>query len=166
VGVLLLIATIARGHAFSQGRDYITIEDDMPPLIKVVLSTASIERSSIFDILISNDGILNTSQICEYLNTTPPTALRTMTELKAVGLVDMFEGTGYHNTETKVSLKPEFNWFLTSRFKELRAGNENEFKEKYPSHKAPSLHNLLYESSVINKIIRSHTPYVCGGEIL
>jgi hypothetical protein len=156
------LRNLARGHALSQGRDYITIEDDIPLLIKVVLSTASIERSSIFDILIANDGVLSTSQICEYLNTTQPTALRTMTELKAVGLVDMYEGTGYHNREMKVSLKPEFNWFLTARFQELRAGVD--CKEKYPPHRASGLHNLLYESSVINKIIRSDTSVLRGGE--
>jgi len=52
------LRNLARGHALSQGRDYITIEDDIPILIKVVMSNASIERSLIFDILIANDGVL------------------------------------------------------------------------------------------------------------
>jgi Mn-dependent DtxR family transcriptional regulator len=57
----------------------------------MVLSTCSKERQTIFEILIENDGFLKTSQIVEILDTTRPTALKTMTELKATGLVTMYD---------------------------------------------------------------------------
>jgi hypothetical protein len=67
------------------GRNFITNED-MPMVIKVVLSTAPIERVAIFDLLLAMSGTLTTSDITTGLNTTKLTALRTMTELKALRL--------------------------------------------------------------------------------
>ncbi|MGI8832369.1 MAG: bifunctional DNA primase/polymerase, partial [Nitrososphaeraceae archaeon] len=58
------LRNLARGHALSKGRNYITI-DDVPLLIKVVLSTASIERVTIFDLLIKSNGILTTTEKLE-----------------------------------------------------------------------------------------------------
>lgn len=56
-----------------------------------------------------------------YLNTSKPTALRTMTELKATGLVTMDDvNPGEYNSEKKICLKPEFSWFLSDEFAELR----------------------------------------------
>lgn len=79
------LRNIARGHALSQGRDYITLED-IPIVVNVVLSTASIERVRIFELLIAYKGGLATSEIVKSLSTTNPTARRTMTELKAIDL--------------------------------------------------------------------------------
>jgi predicted transcriptional regulator len=121
------LRNLARGHALSQGRDYITL-DDIPMLIHVVLSTCSLARATIFELLIADNGSLVTSQIVQSLNTTKPTALRTMTELKATGLVDMKEEAGgYHNLESEITLKDKFNWFLSDTFEQLR-----ERKEKCP----------------------------------
>ena len=89
------LTNLARGHALSQGRDCIVLAD-IPVIAHVVLSTASIERVTIFQLLISNNGKLSTQQIIEGLNTTKPTALKTMTELQAIGLVQMYEDeSGY-----------------------------------------------------------------------
>lgn len=117
------LRNLARGHALSQGRKYFTIED-IPIVIHTALSTASIERVRILDILIANKGTLTTLEICEFLNTTPPTARRTMTELKATGLVHMEEtksSDGY-NTTFMIRLKSEFDWFLSDEFMELKEG--------------------------------------------
>jgi hypothetical protein len=84
--VITQLRNLARGHALSRGRNYIAL-DDVPIIIHTALSTATIERVSMFDLLVSNNGILSSAQICEFLNTTKPTALRTMSELKATGLV-------------------------------------------------------------------------------
>lgn len=92
------LRNIARGFALSKGRNYITKEDLSLP-IKVVLSTASIDRVNIFDLLIAHKGFLTTSIIIKSLNISEPTAHRIMTELKAVGLVDMKE------SETKTEEK-------------------------------------------------------------
>ena len=64
------------------------------------------------------------------LNTSAPTALRIMAELKAVQLVDLKE------FETKLkkkrfTLKPEFNWFLTDEFQELLEGFECSDNSRY-----------------------------------
>ena len=48
---------LARGHALIKGRNWITRED-ISIVIKVVLSTASIERVTIFDLLIAHNGTL------------------------------------------------------------------------------------------------------------
>jgi hypothetical protein len=117
------LRNLARGHALSKGRNYIKVED-IPMLIKVVLSTCSIERQTIFEILLEHGGVMTTSQIVDSLNITSPTARRTMTELKATGLVSMYDvSPGTYNSEKEISLKPEFKWFLSDDFRTL--------KEKY-----------------------------------
>jgi hypothetical protein len=126
------LRNLARGHALSKGRNYIKVED-IPMLIKVVLSTCSIERQTIFEILLEHGGVMTTSQIVDSFNITSPTARRTMTELKATGLVSMYGvSPGTYNLEKEISLKPEFKWFLSDDFKTL--------KEKYP------LSTIIYDN--------------------
>jgi hypothetical protein len=136
------LRNLARGAALTRGRNYVTIED-MPLIIKVVLSTASIERVRILDLLLNTGGELSTSQIELFLNISKPTSRRTMAEFKGLGIVDLIEGE-FENSEIKIKLKPKFSWFLSSEFKALREGftpdykNEDkidllaELKEKYP----------------------------------
>ena len=117
--------SLARGHALSKGRNYLTM-DDVPLIVKVVLSTASIERVTIFDILLAHGGKLTTSEIERDLNASPPTARKTMTELKALGLVDRkeieetYNGQRYHALQ--IDLKENFKWFLEDEFNKLREG--------------------------------------------
>jgi hypothetical protein len=112
------LMNLAKGHAISQGRNFIT-KEDVSIVIKVVLSTASIERVAVFDLLLAYSGILQTPVIEESLNVTSPTALRTMTEFKAIGLVDSNKNNGSSHIN-EITLKPEFNWFLTTEFRDLR----------------------------------------------
>lgn len=119
------LTNLARGHALSQGRSFIT-KEDVSIVIKVVLSTASIERVAVFDLLLAHGGKLQTPVIIESLNVTSPTANRTMTEFKAIGLVDGKDIGSSHINE--ITLKPEFDWFLTEEFQELR---DNYKSEKY-----------------------------------
>jgi predicted transcriptional regulator len=114
------VTVLAKGHALLDGRNYIS-KDDVPIVIKTALSTAQIERTSIFSLLLANKGSLTTSQITEYLNISEPTALKTMAEIKIVGLVDEDEIMG----EKSVTLRPEFKWFLSDEFAEL-----NDFKRR------------------------------------
>ena len=60
------LKNLAKGHALSQGRNYLSLED-IPLLIKVVLSTASIERVMVFDLLLANKGTITTSQLSKSL---------------------------------------------------------------------------------------------------
>jgi hypothetical protein len=118
------LINLAKGHAISQGRNYI-IKEDVSIVIKVVLSTASIERVAVFDLLLAHGGKLQTPVIEESLNVTSPTALRTMTEFKAIGLVDSNKNNGSSHVN-EINLKPEFNWFLTPEFRKLRDGYKPE----------------------------------------
>jgi predicted transcriptional regulator len=114
------LTNLARGHALSQGRNYITI-DDISLIINVVLSTASTERSRIFETLLNFGGSLTTRQIMDYLDTSDKTAKRTMTELKALGLVTRETIPSEHGEETyQITLNDKFEWFLTEEFNELR----------------------------------------------
>ena len=82
------LSNLARGHALQTGRNYITL-DDVPIVIKTALDSAQIERVSMFNLLLAHRGTLTTSQILDSLNVTRKTALRTMVELKAIGMVDI-----------------------------------------------------------------------------
>ena len=120
------LRNLARGGALSKGRNYITV-DDIPMVIKVVMSTASIERVTIFDLLLAHRGKMTTSQIAASLNISNHTAHRTMTELKALGLVEMEkESDGHaavaHNSEFRITLDSMFIWFLDEEFLQLREG--------------------------------------------
>lgn len=119
---------LARGHALSQGRNFITVKD-ISLVIKVVLSTASIERVKVFDLLLERGGRLSTSQITKGLTTSNPTARRTMAEFKGLEIVnllgDLEEESNqqlYDNTEKTMILRPEFGWFLSKEFRKLREG--------------------------------------------
>jgi hypothetical protein len=127
---MVQLKNLARGHALSLGRNYITV-DDIPIVVKVVLSTAVIERVSIFDLLLANKGKLTTSLITAALNTSNPTAKRTMAEFKALGLVTMTRvDPEKSNSEMQILLKEDFKWFLTEEFEKLREGYEpGDFKE-------------------------------------
>jgi len=73
------LKNLARGHALTQGRTWISIED-LSVVIKTVLSTASLDRVNIFDLLIANKGILTTKMIKDSLNTNHHTAHRIIME--------------------------------------------------------------------------------------
>jgi hypothetical protein len=107
------LKNFARGHALLTGRNHITL-DDIPMIIKTALDTASIERVSLFSLLIANNGSLTTDQILESLNVARKTALRTMAEFKAIGLVtvkDTAEDRPGRPSKMMV-LNPRFDWFL------------------------------------------------------
>ena len=90
---------LARGHALSQGRNYIILED-ISIVIKVVLSTGPIERVKLLDKLLAvnshggygddNDDYLTTTQITGSLEISRPIARRAMIELTILGLLDMW----------------------------------------------------------------------------
>jgi hypothetical protein len=177
---ITILQNLAAGHALSQGRDHITI-DDIPIIIQIVLSTASLERSKIFDLLISNNGYLKTRDVVGLLNTTPPTARRAMTELKAVGLVSLNDDVvpEDESNENKngrpglqMTLKPDFEWFLTQDFLRLKKGDTSRFhggkeegkdeKEKSPGRcdedkkenppPRSAINNVLYDC-IVHKTI-------------
>ena len=112
---------LARGHALIHGRNYITLED-IPLLIKVVLSTAPIARVAVFEMLLAMGGTLKTSDIKEGLGISHHTVHKTMTELVLLGLVDGDKEGEFDNSEKVITLKKQFRWCLGSRFRQLREG--------------------------------------------
>jgi AAA lid domain len=104
---ITVLRNLARAHALLPGRNYITIED-IPIVAKTVLSTAQTERVSIFYLLLDNDGDVSTDDIMRYLNVARPTALRTMTELNVIGLVEEYE----YKATKHIRLRDGFKWFL------------------------------------------------------
>jgi hypothetical protein len=127
-----VLYNLARGHALQTGRNYITVED-VRLVVKTVLSTAHIDRVTVFSLLISmSEGKLTTAQIMQFLNKSKDPALKTMTEFKAIGLVDMDDvtieginsqtGIPFKTHSKQITLKEEFKWFLTEEFDRLREG--------------------------------------------
>ena len=70
------------------GRNYITI-DDIPIGVKVVLSTASVERVAILDLLLCKKQSITLSGIVKRIAMSKSTALKAMTELAALKVVNM-----------------------------------------------------------------------------
>lgn len=153
---------LAKGHALSQGRTSITI-DDIPIVIHTVLSTASNERVKLFELLIENKGILTTNIVCRSFDISPHTARRTMTELKAIKLVDDITSApnvaGHYNPEITIQLKPKFGWFLREEFRKLKDTlfiSSDMLAEKYPPH--TRLENENEEKTEENTPKEGHVP--------
>ena len=101
---VILLRNLAVGHAVSQGRDSISLED-VPVAIKVALSTAMYNRIKVFDLLLKNYGELTTSDITKGLRISEPTARRTMREFHALRLADISAVTEYANAEAQNNSK-------------------------------------------------------------
>ena len=113
---------LARGHALFLGRNYITIED-VPITSKVVLSTASIERVSLLDLLLARGGRLTLSKAAKALSMSKSTILKTMTEHQLLKVVDLDDGVIVEFNQTKqITLKPGLGWLLSEEFTKLREG--------------------------------------------
>jgi hypothetical protein len=76
-----ILRNLARGHALLTRRNLITLED-IPIVVKTVLSTAIIDRVGLLYLLMAHNGTLVTTEIADALKVTRTTALRNMTEYK------------------------------------------------------------------------------------
>ena len=112
---------LARGHALLNGRNYITL-DDIPIAVKVVLSTASIERVAILDLLLARKASVAISEITRSLSMSKSTALKAMTALSALMVVKMEDTAIEHNYTKQVTLRNEFEWLFKDEFTNLRQG--------------------------------------------
>ena len=114
---------LAKAHALSQGRDHITVDDDLPLIAKIVLSgAASIERVKVFNALLSRSdrGYMSVSDLMEILNVSDPTARKAIAELKALGLVDVIELGDDGRPLVQMRLKADLDWFYSEDFKKLK----------------------------------------------
>ncbi len=141
-----ILRNLARGHALLKGRNYITMED-IPIVVKTVLSTANIDKVGLLRLLIASNGKLATIQIEKSLNVSRPTALRNMVELKAIGLVDLGEETVPATSKNPpydkkiITLKNEFNWLLKEDFEKLREGFEPVDNREFMDEGGAGKHN-------------------------
>jgi hypothetical protein len=117
---VILLRNLAIGHAVSQGRNSINLKD-VPITIKVALSTAVVRRVKVLDLLLRRgEGELTTSQITKELRVSQPVARRTMREFHALGIADLSAIGEYGNSELKITLRSEYNWFKGKEFEQLR----------------------------------------------
>jgi predicted transcriptional regulator len=144
---------LARGHALSYGRNFITM-DDISLVLKVVLSTGSIERVLILDLLIAHQGELTTSQITTAMRISNSTAKRTMTEFKGLELVTM-ERTNENasNSEYKITLNPKFKWFLTEDFSKLRDGFKPTDNKEFLKPKSNTDNNEGFAATILPPVL-------------
>jgi hypothetical protein len=118
-----LLRNLAIGHAVSQGRDSINLQD-VPLVIKVALSTSTRRRVEVLDLLLRKKGELLTSDITNGLIVSEPTARRAIREFHALGIADISTVAGYANTELKMTLRSEYDWFKSKDFEQLRHEEE------------------------------------------
>ena len=154
-----VLLNLAKGHALITGRNYVTMED-IPIVVKTVLSTARVERVKSFIALLDSDkdGCIDMKTLEEQLGISRATAYRYMTELNAIGLVDIEKTNDPKFTESNnptyvktMRLKnDEFGWFLSGDFKRLRnnftpVDNRQFMKESDPE--AEAVKNVAWNSS-------------------
>jgi hypothetical protein len=115
---VISLRNLAIGHAISQGRDSINLQD-ISIVVKVALSTTTAPRAKVFDLLIKNSGELGTSDITAHLKMSYPTARRILEELHFLDIVDIALVADYANSEVKITLKQEYQWFKNDEFRRL-----------------------------------------------
>ena len=81
--------------------------------LKVVLSTAPLERVAVFELLIKKGGRLETNDIIEGLRVSNHTAHRVMTELYALELVNRQKEGDYYNSKMVIELESAYRLVLT-----------------------------------------------------
>ena len=162
---MIQLRNLARGHALSQGRNYITTED-MKIIIETVFSTASLARVRIFELLLESEGKLTTSRIVESLNISDDTARRTMTELQAIGLVDIQEVQGSHGGEPQkqIELVNQFRWFLSKEFKILNDSHSARKNSVFDEQKNHNYSMSILLNSVLPRT-GTHYTFMSGGKL-
>ncbi|HZD33831.1 MAG TPA: hypothetical protein VE130_01385, partial [Nitrososphaeraceae archaeon] len=125
---VILLRNLAIGHAISQGRDSISLQD-IPIVVRVAFSTTAAPRAKVFDLLIKNNGELSTSGITSNLKMSYPTARRILEELHFLDIVDIASVAEYTNSEVKITLKEEYQWFKNDEFRRLTKEVNIEQKE-------------------------------------
>ncbi len=115
-----LLYNLARGHAFSQGRQQID-RSDIAIVIDITLDSAPRTRANLFRLLIDNGGELLTNQVMGTLGCSHTTAHREMEALKILEVVDIDEGHGMTGQEKNMTLKSDLQWFLSQECKEIRS---------------------------------------------
>ena len=87
-----------------------------------MLSTASVERVAILDLLLCKKGTVTLSNIAKMLPMSKSTALKAMTALAALKVVILEDTNVEGNITKQITLREEFNWLFSEEFSKLRQG--------------------------------------------
>lgn len=110
--LLTILYSFARGHAILHGRTKLN-EEDWKATLRIGLSTMPYERVQLFRILLKHKGLLHKETLAKELNCSERQALRIMTQLAVLKVVDKTKETGDTlQEESVICLKPEFEWVL------------------------------------------------------
>lgn len=107
---------LAQGHAIIHGRNYIT-NDDLEIIVHIVMSSLPQDRLDLFEILLCNDGLADTTQIEKGLSISKATALKEMEKLRVLGVVEDNKIEGKSKPMLSIQLKDEHHWILEDKFK-------------------------------------------------
>lgn len=134
-----LLYNLARGHALVSGRENIE-QEDINVVLRVALDSGKPTRAQLFKSLIENNGTLKTSQVKELLKCSTNTALKSMEEMRLLGLViseeNLQDAEFRGRPETSVDLVEDFRWLLKPRDDEV------------VSHSGEISENNLFESKL------------------
>jgi len=111
---------LARGHAVTCGRGSIN-DEDISIVLKVALSSASLERTKLLKKLIGNDGELITEDVIHGLNCSRPTALKQMEMFQHLEIAEEVspDNLDVGRSEKVIKLTDSFSWLIGDRFKKL-----------------------------------------------
>ncbi|HSF49719.1 MAG TPA: hypothetical protein VLA74_03080, partial [Nitrososphaeraceae archaeon] len=151
----VVLRNLAIANAISQGRNYF-VKEDIKLIIKVALSTTRIHRSKLLELLLKNNGELTTSKIVNELAMSEPSARKTMREFEALGIVKTSRTSASVNSELKIKMSHEFQWFLSDEFRELCKPS---IIEIHPDHSRDSIYcnnNVRYQSFIIKNLCSNY----------
>jgi hypothetical protein len=111
---------LARGHAVACERSHIT-DEDIAIVLRVALSSGPIDRTKLFNLLISHEGVLTSQTIMDELGFSRKTALRLMAMFCLLKITEEDESLAIKTvrSEKVVKITKEFSWFVGERLNNL-----------------------------------------------
>jgi|GEM_PF-4763427 len=107
---------LARSHAIIHGRNYIT-EEDLEIVVHVVMSSLPQDRLNLFEVLLCNNGTVDTTQIEKHLKVSKATALKEMEKFRVLEIVDEIKIDGKSKPTSAIQLKEKHSWIMDNKFK-------------------------------------------------
>lgn len=113
---------LARGHAVACGRTCLN-DQDVAIVLRVALSSTSLEKTKLLNKLIENDGVLTTEEVMHSMDWERPTALKYMEIFRYLKIVEEVSPANLSvgRSEKVIKIADQFSWFIGNRFKMLNA---------------------------------------------
>jgi hypothetical protein len=125
--LILLLQTLARGLALSEGRFFVN-EDDLELIRHIAFSSIPRKRRELLRIVLLADGRVTSTEVKNSLGISPVTAHERMKELAATGIVDYMDGISETSTPAKIYLADKWQWLLEG----IQSGDFTPFNETRP----------------------------------